>query len=75
MGRQKALNGDEKAVIIKKSAKGITHDAIAQKIGRHVDTVKRFQKDPSPRKKRSNAEIFKTVAERDLRNIGRQVRR
>ena len=50
MGRQKALNDDERAVI-KGSAKGTTPDAIAHKIGRHVDTVKGFQKDSSPRKK------------------------
>ena len=50
MRRQKALHVDGKAVIIKESAKGTTPDTIAQKIGRHVDTVNRFQKDPSPRK-------------------------
>ena len=56
------------------SAKGTTLDAIAQKIVCHVDTVKRFQKDPWPRKKRPDAGILKTVTERDLRNIGRQLR-
>ena len=75
MGRQKALNDDEKAVIIKESAKCTTPDAIAQKLGYHVNIAKKFQKDPSPRKKRSEAGISKTVTERDSRNIGRQVRR
>ena len=75
MGRRKALTDDEKAVIIKESAKGTSPDAIAEKIGRHVDTVKRYQKDPTPRKKRSDAGIFKAVTARDLRNIGRQLRR
>ena len=71
MWRQKALNDDKKVVIIiESSAKGTTLGAIAKKIGQ-VDTVKRFQKDPSARKKRSDTEIFKTVTERDLRNIGR----
>lgn len=75
MGRGKALNDDEKAVIIKESAKGTSPNDIATKIGRHVDTVKRFQKNPAPRKKRSDAGTSKTVTDRDLRNIGRQVRR
>ena len=44
MGRGKALTEDEKAAIIKESAKGTSSDAIAAKIGRHVDKVKRFQK-------------------------------
>ena len=75
MGRGKALTEDEKAVIIKESAKGTSPDAIAAKIGRHVDTVKRFQKNPTPRKKRSDAGISKTVTDRDMRNITRQLRK
>ena len=57
------------------SAKGTSPDAIAAKIGRHVDTVKRFQKNPTPRKKRSDAGISKTVTDRDMRNITRQLRK
>ena len=71
MAHWKALTNDEKAVIIKESAKGNSRDAIAEKIGRHV---RRFQKDPLPRKKRSDAEISKTVTDRDLRNIVSQFR-
>ena len=44
MGRGKVLTEDEKAVIIKESAKGTSPYAIAAKIGRHVDTVKIFWK-------------------------------
>lgn len=75
MGRGKALTDDEKAIIIKETAKGTSPDAIAEQIGRHVDSVKRFLKDPSPRKKRSDAGVSKTVSARDLRKIGRQLRR
>ena len=65
MGRGKALTEDEKAVIIKESAKGTSPDVIAAKIGCHVDTVKIFQKNPTPRKKLSNAGLSKTVTDRD----------
>lgn len=75
MGRGKALTVNEKEVIIKESAKGTSLADIAQIIGRHIDTVKRFLKDPSPRKKRSDAGLSKTVNDRDMRRIGRQLRR
>ena len=75
MGLGKALTDKEKEVIIKESAKGTSFDVIAEITGRHVDTVKRFLKDPSPRKKRSDAGCSKTVTDRDMRKIVRQLRR
>ena len=51
MGRAKGLTTDEKATIIKESGKGTDARAIAISLYRHVDTVKRFIADPSPRKK------------------------
>jgi len=75
MGRSRSLTEAEKATIVKESAKGSSSEAIAKKLGRHVDTVKRFQKDPSPRKKRSDSGTSRTVNERDMRNIGRELRR
>ena len=65
MGRGKASTEDEKDVIINKSAESTSPDAIAAKIDRHVDTVKRFQKNPTPRKKLSDAGLSKTVTDRD----------
>lgn len=75
MGRGKALTSKEKEIIIKESAKGISPDVIAAKIRRHIDTVKRFLKDPSPRKKRSDAGRSRTVTTRDMRNVVRQIRK
>ena len=75
MGRGKALTDDEKAIIIKETAKVTSPNAIAEKIGRHVDSVKRYLKDPSAKKKRLNAGFSKAVSARDLREIGRYLRR
>lgn len=72
MGREKDLNDEEKTVIIKETAKGTTFFTIAERLGRHVDTVKRSLKDPSARKKRSNCGTSMTVTDRNLRNIGHQ---
>ena len=74
MRRREALPNDGKAVIIKESDKCTSLDAIAKKIDRYVDSVRRFQKVPSPRKKRSDAGISKTVTDGDLRNIVQQFR-
>uniref|UniRef100_A0A0L8H392 Tc3 transposase DNA binding domain-containing protein n=1 Tax=Octopus bimaculoides TaxID=37653 RepID=A0A0L8H392_OCTBM len=74
MGRGKGLNKEEKSIIMKESTKGTSLHVIAEKLGRHVDTVRRFLKDPSPRKKRSDCGTSKTVTARDLRNIGHKLR-
>ena len=50
MGRAKGLSADEKAIIIKEIAKGTNAKDIDHSLGRHVDTVKSFVADPSPRK-------------------------
>ena len=70
---RKAKNDAEKTIIINESAKETSPDDIATKKGRHVYTVKKFQKDPAPRekgKKISDAVTSKAVSKRDLRNIG-----
>ena len=72
MGRGKALTDKEKEVI-KESAKGKFVDVVAEITGSHIDTVKRFLKDLSPWKKRSDARRSTTVANRDRRNIVRQL--
>ena len=59
-GRRKALIDKKKEVIINKSAKGNSLDVINEITGRHIDIVERFLKDPSPRKKRSDAGRSKT---------------
>ena len=46
------LNDNEKAVIIKETAKELSLANIATITGRHVDTVTRFQEDPETRKKK-----------------------
>lgn len=51
MGRGRGFNDGEKAIIIKEIARGRNVSIIAESLGRHVDTVKRFITDPSPRKK------------------------
>lgn len=74
MGSGKGQNDKGKAVIIDKTAKGTSRDAIAKKLGRHFDTARRFLKDPSPRRQQSDCRTSETMTERDLRNIGRQFR-
>lgn len=73
MGRAKGLTDDEKANIIKNIAKGKDANDIAILLGRHVDTVKRFLADPSPRKKRSDSGALKAVTTRELRLVKRQL--
>ena len=73
MGRAKGLTTDEKATIIKESGKGTDARAIAISLGRHVDTVKRFLADPSPRKKRSDSGVLKAVTTRELRLVKRKL--
>ena len=74
MGRAKVLTDVEKQIIIKETAKGTSTAVIARKLGRHIDTVRRFLKDPSPRKKRSDAGHSRTVSARDMRNVVHQLR-
>ena len=73
MGRAKGLTADEKATIIKEIAKGTNAKDIAHSLGRHVDTVKRFVADPSPRKKLSDSGILKAVTTRELRLVKRKL--
>lgn len=47
----------------------------AKKLGRYVNTNRRFLRDPSPMKKRFNCGTFKTVTATDLRNSIRKTRR
>ena len=69
MGRAKGLTDDEKATIVKKTAEGTDAKGIATSLGRHVDTVKSFLSDPSPRKKRSDSGTLKAVTTRELRLV------
>lgn len=71
MGRARGLTDAEKAKIVKYMAKRTPIKDIAASIGRHVDTVKRYLADPSPRKKRSDSGVLKTASTRDLRNVKR----
>lgn len=73
MGRAKGLTADEKATIIKEIAKGTNAKDIAHSLGRHVDTVKRFVADPTPRKKRSDSGVLKAVTTRELRLVKRKL--
>ena len=63
MGHGKVLIDKTKEVVIKESAIGTSLDVIPEILGHHVDTVKRFLKDPSPRKKESDAVLFKSVTD------------
>jgi len=67
MGRAKGLTDDEKATIIKEIAKGTDVKDKAISSGRHVDIVKHFVADLSPRKKRSDFGALNAVTTRKLR--------
>ena len=67
MGKAKDLTESEKCIIVKDMAKGVPPKVIATFIGRHVDTVKRYLSNPSPRKTRADAGILKRVTDRDRR--------
>ena len=54
-------------------AKGTSPEVMAFYIGRHVDTVKRYLSNLSPRKTRADAGVLKGVTDRDRRNIKRQL--
>jgi len=71
MGRARGLTDAEKAKIVKDMAKGTPIKDIAASVGRHVDTVKRYLADPSPRKKRKDSGVLKIASTRDLRNVKR----
>ena len=74
MGRSKDLTG-EKSIIIKEIAKGKTPKAIAEKISRHVVTVKRFLQNPSKRKSQTDCGVLKSVSKRDMNRLKRSVRK
>ena len=74
MGKAKDLIEAEKCIIVKELAKGTPPKVIAISIGRHVDTVKRYLSNPSPRKTRQMiASVLKKVTDCDRRNIKRQL--
>ena len=52
-------------------AKGTPPKVIATFIGLHVDAVKRYLLNPSPRMTRADAGVQKMVADRDRRNINK----
>ena len=54
-------------------AKGTPLKVIATSIGRHVDTVKRYLSNPSPRKTRADVGILKRVTDRDRHNTKMQL--
>ena len=74
MGRKKGLSVEERDIIIVEVGKGTCNEDIAKILGRHVDTIKRYLKSPSPRKSRSDRGGSKTVTARGMRKIVRQVR-
>ena len=51
MERKTDVSEDKKSLIIRNTAKGIPVEAIAEELGRHQRTIKRFLADPSPRKR------------------------
>ena len=53
--------------------KGTHSKVIETSIGHHVDTVKRYLSNLSPRKTRANAGVLKKVTDRDRYNIKRQL--
>ena len=73
MGKGKDLTGAEKHIIMKEIAKGTPPKVIATSICRHVDTVKGYLANPSPRKTRTDAGVLKTVTNRDRRDIKRKL--
>lgn len=74
MGRARGLSDAEKATIVKETGKGSSPRGIATKLGRHIDTIRRYLKNPSPRKQRSDSGVLKSVTARDLRKIRKIVR-
>ena len=73
MGRAKALTEAEKITIIKETDRSTSPVATAQMFGRHVKTIQRFLKDPSPRKCRNDKGIRNVISTRELRNVKRQL--
>ena len=69
MGKAKDLTEAEKCIIVKEMAKGTQPKVIATSIGLHVDTVKRYLSNPSPRKTLADAGVPKSVTDRVHRNI------
>ena len=57
MGRTRCLSDAEKAAIGKESGKGCSPYAIAIKLGLHYHTIRRYFKNPSPRKQRPDSEV------------------
>ena len=73
MGKAKDLTEAEKCIIVKEMAKGTPPEVIATSIGRHVDTVKRYLSNQSPRKTPADASVLKRVTDCDRRTIMRQM--
>lgn len=71
-GREKGFNDEKTFLIIKESAKGNSLHIIAEMFGRHVDKVRRFLKNPSQMKKRSDCGTSKIETATDLGNIIRK---
>ena len=74
MGRGNDLNDDEKRQIIKELGKSTPLENIAKKINRHLETVKRLLRDPV-KKNHSNRGILKSVTNRDLSSLKRNLRK
>lgn len=64
MGHEKDLNDEVHPV-----REGTPLYIFAEKLVRYVDTVRRFLKKPSPRKKGSDCGTYKNVTATDLRTI------
>ena len=71
MDRETDLSEIEMPLIIRKTAKCILIEAIAKQLGRHQGTRKTFLMDSSPRKKRSDGQLSKIKADRNLCRIRR----
>ena len=69
MGKVKDITEAEKYIIVKEMSKGTPPKVIATSIVRHVDTVKRYLSNPSPRKTRADAGVLERVTDHDRRNI------
>ena len=71
----KPLNAVEKNIIDKDIAKGITQEAVARILDRHVRTVWRYLENPAPKKAQSDKGVSKTVTARDRRRLQYNLRR
>ena len=72
MTRGKPLTAVKKNIIVEDIAKGITEEAVARKLVRHVRTVQRYLENPAPRKAKG---VSKTVTARDRSRLQNNLRR